>query len=70
MFASRNHPLHFAETRIESALTLPNFGRFDQLGDGDPLEQMEDADRADRRLLQLVACTALATLVMALAASL
>lgn len=36
----------------------------------DPMEQIELAEAADASLLRLVACTALATLVLALATSL
>lgn len=36
----------------------------------DPLEQMAQAERADRSLLLVVACAAAATLVLALATSL
>lgn len=64
MFASRNHPLDFADTRVDTVCTVPNFGR------PDPLEQIAQADVADRNLLRLVACAALATLVMAVASSL
>lgn len=70
MFASRNHHLDFADTRFESGLTVPNFTRFDRQPNFDPLEQIVQADRADGKLLRLVGCAALATLVMAVASSL
>lgn len=68
MFASRNHTLDFADTRFDSMLGLPNFGRLDKAID--PLEQIAEADSADLKLLRLVGCAALATLVMAVASSL
>ena len=67
MFANRPHRLDFSDTRLDSALTLPNFGRFDFF---DPLEQIAHADAAEHKLLRLVACAALATLELALASSL
>lgn len=39
-------------------------------GDIDPLEQMAQTDRADWALLRLVLCSALATMVLALASTL
>lgn len=68
MFASRNHPLDFVETRLDPVLSLPRFMR--QERNIDPLEQIAQADSADLRLLRLVGCAALATLVMAVASSL
>ena len=68
MFASRRHPLDFADTGFDSVLALPNLSRFDKHVDA--LEQIAQADLADRQLLRLVFCAALATLVMAVASSL
>lgn len=70
MFASRNHPLDFADTRFDPLPSVPNFALFDRPQNFDPLEQMAQADVADHQLLRLVGCAALATLVMALASSL
>ena len=71
MFANQFHRRDFADTRIsipDSALTLtPFIAQFDTL---DSLEQMAQADAADRTLLRLVACAAGATLLLALAGSL
>lgn len=69
MFASRNHPLDFADTRRDTGFSLPSFGRPENRV-VDPLEQIAHADSADIKLLQLVGCAALATLVMAVASSL
>lgn len=68
MFASRNHPLDFADTRLDRGFSVPNFGRLET--PIDPLEQIAHAESADLKLLRLVGCAALATLVMALASSL
>ena len=68
MFASRNHPLDFADTRLDRGFSVPNFGRLEN--SIDPMEQIAHAERADLKLLRLVGCAALATLVMALASSL
>ena len=68
MFASRNHPLDFSDTRVDARLGLPHLDRLDP--GIDPLEQIAQADRADLELLRLVVCVALATLVVALAGSL
>jgi hypothetical protein len=70
MFVRLKHRLDFADTRAlspESLLTVPNFRRFEQ---ADPIEQMRLAEAADRTLLQLVICAALATLVLAAASTL
>jgi hypothetical protein len=67
MFASRNHLLDFADTRLDRGFSVPNFGRLENI---DPLEQIAHAESADLRLLRLVVCAALATLLMALASSL
>jgi hypothetical protein len=50
-----------------NALALPALTR---PAESDPLKQMAMADAADRGLLRLVACAAVATLVLAAAASL
>jgi hypothetical protein len=57
----------FADTL---ALRRPGLPWVTAPADIDPLEQMARADRADWALLRLVACAALATLVLALAGSL
>lgn len=70
MFANHTHRLDFADTRTlsaESALTLHGPGRLDGI---DSLEQMAQADAADRNLLRLVICAAAATLVLAVASAL
>ena len=67
MFNNRNHRLDFADTRAfsaESVLTLHGVNRFDS---ADTLEQMAQAEAADRNLLRLVLCAAAATLLLALA---
>jgi hypothetical protein len=69
MFATRNHRLDFADTRFagfDPTLTLPGPGRIDAF---DVLDQMAQADAADRTLLKLVMCAAGATLLLALATS-
>ena len=70
MFNNRNHRLDFADTRAfsaESVLTLHGVNRFDS---ADTLEQMAQAEAADRNLLRLVLCAAAATLLLALASTL
>jgi hypothetical protein len=69
MFASQSHRLDFADTRTagtDPLRALTSFGRLDPL---DPVEQMAQADAADRHLLNLVLCVAGATLLLAVAAS-
>lgn len=51
----------------ESTLAYPVAGRAETL---DSLEQLAQADAADRTLLRLVLCAAAATLLLALASSL
>ncbi|MBU6260845.1 MAG: hypothetical protein KGL18_11660 [Burkholderiales bacterium] len=58
MFTIQNHRPDFAETQLNAA------------DPADAAELLQRADAADRVLLQLVACAALATLVLALASSL
>ena len=80
MFANQNHRLDFADTRAagpgftavhavggESVFTFAGMSRIDSL---DITEQLAQADAADRQLLRLVLCVALATLILALASSL
>ena len=73
MFANQNHRLDFADTRAtsatggESMFTFAGMSRIDSL---DITEQLAQADVADRHLLRLVLCVALATLTLALASSL
>ena len=70
MFANQNHRLDFADTRAvggDSMLTFAGISRIDSL---DITEQLAQADAADRQLLRLVLCVALATLTLALASSL
>jgi hypothetical protein len=68
MFAQSNPRLDFADTRsTEARLGLAGASGYETV---DALEQMAQADAADRTLLRLVMCAAAATLVLALAASL
>jgi len=70
MFANRLHRLDFADTRslpAEQPLSLAGVAGLDNV---DPLEQLESAGAADTHLLQLVICTACATLTLALVSSL
>ena len=69
MFALRNHRLDFADTRfsqLDTTLSLPGASRLDAF---DMLEQLAQADAADRTLLKLVMCAAGATVALALAIS-
>lgn len=66
MFALRNHRLDFADTRIEPARTLASFA----IPADDPLDQFAAAEAAERGLLRLVAGAAVATMLLALAATL
>ncbi len=68
MFAQSTPRIDFADTRsTDTRLGFAGATRYDT---ADALEQIAQADAADRTLLRLVMSTAAATLVLALAASL
>lgn len=71
MFKTSIFSPHFQPTQagaLESAWALPT-DRWARLRAPDPIEEMAQADAADRSLLRLVACAAGATLLLALATS-
>ena len=69
MFASQHHRRDFADTRSFAPEPGPGTQptRHDRL---DVVEQLDQAEAADRQLLRLVVCAAGLTLALALAGSL